>query len=88
MRPKRYYPYSALGNAIFIQHRKNEISVLAHLKLNSIRVKVGDKVDVGDLLGLCGNSGNSHSPIFTIIFKIDKLFKMQKESNVSFKKCC
>lgn len=51
--------YSALGNAIIIKHREHEVSVLAHFKQNSIRVKVGDKVKKGQVLGLCGNSGNS-----------------------------
>jgi murein DD-endopeptidase MepM/ murein hydrolase activator NlpD len=55
-------PYSALGNAVIIQHRENEFSVLAHLKLDSVRVKVGDKVTRGQLIGLCGNSGNSSEP--------------------------
>jgi murein DD-endopeptidase MepM/ murein hydrolase activator NlpD len=60
--PGSMNPYSALGNAVFIQHRENEVSVLAHLKLGSIKVKVGDKVKVGHLIGLCGNSGNSSEP--------------------------
>jgi murein DD-endopeptidase MepM/ murein hydrolase activator NlpD len=60
--PGSMNPYSALGNAVFIQHRENEISVLAHLKLDSIKVKVGDKVARGQLIGLCGNSGNSSEP--------------------------
>ncbi|MFZ0033478.1 MAG: peptidoglycan DD-metalloendopeptidase family protein [Sedimentisphaerales bacterium] len=60
--PGSMNPYSALGNAVFIQHRENEISALAHLKLNSIKVKVGDKVTRGQVLGLCGNSGNSSEP--------------------------
>lgn len=60
--PGSMNPYSALGNAIFIQHREHEISVLAHLKLGSTRVKVGDKVKRGQLIGLCGNSGNSSEP--------------------------
>jgi murein DD-endopeptidase MepM/ murein hydrolase activator NlpD len=54
--------YSALGNAVLIQHRNNEVSVLAHLKLDSIKVKVGDKVARGQVIGLCGNSGNSSEP--------------------------
>jgi murein DD-endopeptidase MepM/ murein hydrolase activator NlpD len=54
--------YSALGNAVLIQHRENEVSVLAHLKLDSVKVKVGDKVTRGQIIGLCGNSGNSSEP--------------------------
>jgi len=60
--PGSMNPYSALGNAVSIQHRENEVSVLAHLKLGSIKVKVGDKVKAGQLIGLCGNSGNSSEP--------------------------
>jgi peptidase M23-like protein/uncharacterized protein DUF3887 len=57
--PGSMNPYSALGNAVIIKHQKHEVSVLAHFKQNSIRVKVGDKVKKGQILGLCGNSGNS-----------------------------
>ena len=53
---------SAVGNAVFIQHAEREISVLAHFKLGSIRVKAGQKVDRGQVLCLCGNSGNSSEP--------------------------
>jgi murein DD-endopeptidase MepM/ murein hydrolase activator NlpD len=60
--PGSMNPYSALGNAVIIRHRENEVSVLAHLKLDSIKVKVGDKVARGQLIGLCGNSGNSSEP--------------------------
>jgi len=60
--PGSMNPYSALGNAAFIQHSENEVSVLAHLKLDSIKVKVGDKVKKGQVIGLCGNSGNSSEP--------------------------
>ena len=60
--PGSMNPYLALGNAIFIQHRQNEVSVLAHFKQDSIRVKVGDKVKRGQVIGLCGNSGNSSAP--------------------------
>ncbi len=61
-KPGSMNPYSALGNAVFIQHREHEVSVLAHLKFGSITVKVGDKVKEGQVIGLCGNSGNSSEP--------------------------
>jgi murein DD-endopeptidase MepM/ murein hydrolase activator NlpD len=60
--PGSMNPYSAVGNAVLIQHRDNEVSVMAHFKLDSIKVKVGDKVTRGQVLGLCGNSGNSSEP--------------------------
>ena len=55
-------PYSALGNAVLIRHGQYEVSVLAHLKFGSTRVKAGDKVKMGKVIGLCGNSGNSSEP--------------------------
>jgi murein DD-endopeptidase MepM/ murein hydrolase activator NlpD len=60
--PGSMNPYSALGNAVFIQHSEQEVSVLAHMKLDSIKVKVTDKVKRGQIIGLCGNSGNSSEP--------------------------
>lgn len=60
--PGSMNPYSALGNAVFIQHGQLEISVLAHFKHGSIKVKVGDTVKKGQVIGLCGNSGNSSQP--------------------------
>jgi hypothetical protein len=60
--PGSMNPYSAVGNAVVIKHKDNEISVLAHFKQGSIKVKPGDKVKKGQLLGLCGNSGNSSEP--------------------------
>lgn len=60
--PGSMNPYSALGNAVIIEHRGNKVSVFAHLKLGSITVKAGDKVERGQVIGLCGNSGNSSEP--------------------------
>jgi hypothetical protein len=60
--PGSMNPYSALGNAVLIQHGRYEVSVLAHFKQNSITVKVGDRVKGGQVIGLCGNSGNSSEP--------------------------
>jgi hypothetical protein len=60
--PGSMNPLSALGNAVFIQHGKHEVSVLAHFKRGSIKVKAGDVVKKGRVLGLCGNSGNSSQP--------------------------
>ncbi|MEQ8170159.1 MAG: peptidoglycan DD-metalloendopeptidase family protein [Candidatus Eremiobacterota bacterium] len=55
-------PYSKLGNAVYIQHSDYEFSILAHLKPGSIKVRPGDKVKMGDTVGLCGNSGDSILP--------------------------
>lgn len=51
-----------LGNHVIIEHENGEYSLLAHFKENSISVKAGDYVERGEVLGLCGNSGNSSEP--------------------------
>ncbi|MBI3553667.1 MAG: peptidoglycan DD-metalloendopeptidase family protein [Elusimicrobia bacterium] len=60
--PGSMNPYSALGNAVVIQHKNGEVSVLAHLQPGSLKVKKGLHVLAGQAVGLCGNSGNSSEP--------------------------
>jgi len=50
------------GNFVTIEHADGEYSVLAHLQQNSVRVSGGDRVERGDPIGRCGNSGNSTEP--------------------------
>ncbi|WP_417885153.1 peptidoglycan DD-metalloendopeptidase family protein [Zunongwangia sp.] len=52
----------AFGNTIVLKIAKNEYLYLTHLKNHTLKVKEGDIVKKGDLLGLCGNSGNSSEP--------------------------
>jgi murein DD-endopeptidase MepM/ murein hydrolase activator NlpD len=56
-------PYAQIGKAIVIQHSSKEYSVLAFLKQGSIRVKVGDKIALGQVLAQCGSSGNASEPV-------------------------
>ncbi len=53
---------NGIGNAIMIDHQNGEFSFLCHLKYNSIIIKVGDIVKQGDILALCGNTGNTSQP--------------------------
>jgi urea transporter len=50
------------GNTVVIRHAAGLYSKVSHLKKNSVKVKVGDLVKQGDLLGFCGNSGRSPEP--------------------------
>ena len=47
------------GNTVIIKTSTGEYAFFAHFKQHSIVVKQGQKVSTGELLGLCGNSGNS-----------------------------
>jgi len=61
-KPHRASSYSSYGNAVIIQHLTNEVSVIGHLKLDSIVVKEGDTVRARQPIGRCGNSGDSIVP--------------------------
>jgi murein DD-endopeptidase MepM/ murein hydrolase activator NlpD len=50
------------GNHVFIDLGNDEFALLAHLKKGSIPVSHGDLVNAGDVIGLCGNSGNTSEP--------------------------
>ena len=58
-KPGQLNPVYIPGNTVIIKTAKNEFLFFAHFKQNSIKVKQGEKVMQGQLLGLCGNSGNS-----------------------------
>lgn len=51
-----------VGNTIIIDHKNGEYSLLCHFKHNSIKIKVGDNVKQEDVIGLCGNTGNTSQP--------------------------
>lgn len=55
-------PIYVPGNTVIIKTDRNEFLFFAHFKQNSIKVKQGQRVAQGELLGLCGNTGNSSEP--------------------------
>ena len=60
--PGEMNPAYVPGNTVIIRTANNEYLFFAHFMQHSIKVKQGQKVKQGDLLGLCGNSGNSSEP--------------------------
>jgi hypothetical protein len=50
------------GNSVQIRHGDGCVMEFDHLQCATIAVRTGDKVKVGDLIGRCGNSGNSSEP--------------------------
>ncbi|GJM22402.1 MAG: hypothetical protein DHS20C15_23170 [Planctomycetota bacterium] len=60
--PGEMNPSQALGNHVILDHGNGEFSFLAHFKQDTLVVAEGDEVKAGDLLGLCGNSGNTTEP--------------------------
>ncbi|MDR0328653.1 MAG: peptidoglycan DD-metalloendopeptidase family protein [Planctomycetaceae bacterium] len=52
-------PFFPTGNTVILKTDNLEYLVFAHFKQHSIKVSQGRRVKQGDVLGLCGNSGNS-----------------------------
>jgi Peptidase family M23 len=50
------------GNYVIIDHLNGEYSLFAHLKQGSIRVKIGQQVKTGEIIGQMGASGDSLFP--------------------------
>ncbi len=59
------------GNEVVIEDSRGYIVKLAHFASHSIYVVEGQWVDVGAVLGLCGNSGNSPQPHIHIQMQVD-----------------
>jgi murein DD-endopeptidase MepM/ murein hydrolase activator NlpD len=73
-------PWPIAGNVVVIEHDEGEYSLLAHMQKGSVRVKSGDHVEAGTVLGLLGNSGHSEGPHLhynlmdgPVLFKSDPL---------------
>lgn len=50
------------GNHVILRTPGGEFVALCHLRHGSLRVRSGERVQVGQELGECGNSGNSMEP--------------------------
>ncbi|MGV1014964.1 MAG: M23 family metallopeptidase, partial [Methyloceanibacter sp.] len=50
------------GNHVVVDIGEGRFAFYAHMQPGSLRVKAGDKVETGQVLGLLGNSGNTDTP--------------------------
>ncbi len=55
-------PENPAGNHVMLDLGNEEYAVLAHLMADSIEVEVGDTLSPGQVIGRCGNSGNTSEP--------------------------
>jgi len=55
-------PKSVIGNYVVLRHAGGEYSQYAHMKQGSVRVKVGDTVTRGQVIGQVGQTGNTTEP--------------------------
>jgi hypothetical protein len=60
--PEGITPTAADGNAVILKLSDHVYALYAHMQPNSIKVKPGDVVKPGQVIGLVGNTGNSVAP--------------------------
>jgi murein DD-endopeptidase MepM/ murein hydrolase activator NlpD len=60
--PKNITPAEADGNAVILDIGGGNFALYGHFQPGSVRVKEGERVKRGEVLGLVGNSGNSLAP--------------------------
>ncbi len=53
---------NAGGNHVVVEIAPHRYAFYAHMRPGTVRVKVGDRVHLGDILGHVGNSGSSEEP--------------------------
>lgn len=61
------------GNTVVISHQYGLFSSISHLKYDSVKVKEGDKVKKGEIIGSCGNSGRSPYPHIHFQFQLNDM---------------
>jgi murein DD-endopeptidase MepM/ murein hydrolase activator NlpD len=66
------------GNYVMIKYAENVYVLLAHLKKNSIKVRVGQKVQEHEEIGELGHSGNSTMPHLHMQFMDNRDYKAAK----------
>jgi hypothetical protein len=73
-------PLFVPGNTVIIKTANDEFLFFAHFKQGSIAVKQGQQLEQGQLLGLCGNSGNSTEP--HLHFQIQNIEDMSRATAI------
>jgi murein DD-endopeptidase MepM/ murein hydrolase activator NlpD len=67
------------GNRVVIKHENGEYSAYEHLRYKGAKVKVGDKVKKGQLIGYSGNTGYTFGP--HLHFEVFKFTGPNKEED-------
>jgi hypothetical protein len=60
--PGVHNPAQFAGNSAVVKIGPSEYAIYAHMQPGSVRVKAGQRVRTGQVIGLLGNSGNSSQP--------------------------
>ena len=60
-----------LGNHVVVRPDQGGHLLIAHLKPGTVAVRDGDRVAEGDLVGQCGNSGNTSEPHVHVHYQLE-----------------
>ena len=71
------------GNFLILDLGNGNFAFYAHMQPNSLRVKVGDRVRRGEVLGRLGNSGNSDAPHLHFQISNDPSISDEKDCHLS-----
>ena len=71
------------GNYLLVRHADGTISAYDHLKVNSIRVKVGQYVEQGTWLATVGNTGSTSGGVVHLHFECHSWWKPGKIADPS-----
>jgi len=72
------------GNYVVIAHGNSEYSLIRYLKGGSIKVRNGQRVKRGDVIGECGNSGSSYAPHVEYSLQNSRGFPLPKTMPAQF----
>ncbi len=64
------------ANAIRILHDDGSMALYAHLAADGVRVRAGQHVGAGEVIGASGNSGNSRGPHLHFVVQVNRGFAL------------
>jgi hypothetical protein len=82
--PGRPPEIQSRGNYVVIAHGNSEYSLIPYLKAGSVKVKVGQRLKQGDVVGECGDSGSSPFPHVEYSLQNTRGFPLPKSMPAQF----
>lgn len=77
--------FAEYANYIYIKHSDETIGAYLHLKQNGVKVKLGQKVEAGQQIGLSGNTGWSGGPhLHFWVYKVREDGAMRESIPITF----
>lgn len=84
--PGELNPEQLTGNTVVLEVANNEYLLFAHLKEGSIVVEEGNDILQGELIGQCGNSGNTTEPHLHLSLQNDVEMEQSMGAKLYFNK--